>query len=65
MKHPQGERALHAGDLVVIELHRIDGPAAVLVVLSIRPEHRGQQDAGAHSFGVLLKTHDDSSPDIQ
>ena len=52
MEHAQREAALRAGDLVVIELHRIDGPAAEFVVLRIRPEDRTQQDASATSLYV-------------
>jgi len=32
------EGTLYAGHLVVVELHRVHGRAAVLVVLRIRPE---------------------------
>ena len=52
MEHAQREAALRAGDLVVIELHGIDGPAAKFVVLRIRPEDRTQQDASATSLWV-------------
>jgi hypothetical protein len=52
MEHAQREAALRAGDLVVIELHGIDGPAAEFVVLRIGPEDRTQQDASATSLWV-------------
>ena len=38
MKHAQGEAALLAGDLVVIQLHRIDGAATEFVVLRVGTE---------------------------
>jgi hypothetical protein len=47
MEHAQQEAALRAGDLVVIELHGINGPAAKFVVLRIGAEDRAQQDASA------------------
>ena len=39
------EGALHARHLVVIELHRVDGAAAVRVVLGVGTEDAGQQDS--------------------
>src|ERR1039457_3348622 len=38
VKHAQRERALDACDLVVVELHRVDGAATVFVVLCVRAE---------------------------
>src|SRR5208282_4448307 len=52
MEHAQREAALGARDLVVIELHRIDGAAAKFVVLRIRPEDRTQQYASVTTLGV-------------
>ncbi len=52
MKHAQREAALRAGDLIVVELHGIDGAAAKFVVLRVRPEDRTQQDASATSLWV-------------
>src|SRR5271167_4371388 len=52
MEHAQREAALGASDLVVIELHGVDGAAAKFVVLRIRSEHRTQQDASVTSLGV-------------
>jgi len=52
MEHAQREAALRARDLVVIELHRIDGSAAKFVVLSIRPEDRTKQNASLTRLGV-------------
>ena len=42
VEHPKGKGPLHPGHLVVIQLHRIDRPTAVLIVLGIGPEHAGQ-----------------------
>jgi len=58
MEHAQREAALRAGDLVVIELHRIDGPAAKFVVLRIRTEDRTQQNASVTSLGVSFHRFD-------
>src|SRR3989442_7602318 len=55
MEHAQREAALHAGDLIVIELHGIDGPAVEFVVLRVRPEDRAQQDASV-TF-LWMNTH--------
>ena len=52
VKHAQRETALRARDLVVIQLHRIDGAAAELVVARIGPEDRTQQNAGLGTFGM-------------
>ena len=52
MEHPQGEPSLDAGDLVLIELHGVDPAAPVLVVLRVRPEDAGEQDAGPVALGV-------------
>src|ERR1035437_7260248 len=53
----QGERALAARYLVVIELHRVDGAAAVGIILRVRAEDGGEQDPGLGSFGMCLN-HD-------
>jgi len=52
MEHAQRKAALRACDLIVIELHRIDGAAAELVVSRVRAENRTQPDAGLRSFGM-------------
>ena len=44
VEHPQRERALLAGHLVLVQLHRVDRPAAELVVLRVGPEYRGEED---------------------
>jgi hypothetical protein len=54
MEHPQRKAALRACDLIVIELHRIDGAAAELVVSRVWAEDRTQQDAGLLSLGMSL-----------
>ena len=54
MKHAQRKAALRARDLVVVQLHGIDGPAAKFVVLRVRPEYRTQQNAGATSLGMCF-----------
>src|SRR5579864_9314355 len=57
MKHTQRETALGARDLIVIELHGIDGAAAKFVVLGVRPEDGGEQDAGLSLLGVNFHIH--------
>ena len=52
MVHPQRESPLHAGHLVVVELHRIDRPTPILVVPSVGTEYAREQDTGAGSQGV-------------
>ncbi len=47
MEHAQRKAALLARDLVVIQLHGIDGTAAEFVVARIWPEHRTQQHTRA------------------
>src|SRR5579859_4279512 len=54
MEHAQREATLRARDLVVIELHGIDGAAAKFVVLRIRSEDRTQQNASAISFWMNI-----------
>ena len=46
--------ALAARYLVVVELHRVDGAAAVGIILCVRAEDGGEQDTGLGSFGMLL-----------
>ena len=52
MEHAQRERALHARHLVVVQLHRVDGAAAVLVVLGVGTEDAREEDAGPHRQAV-------------
>ena len=52
MEHPQRKRPLHPGHLVVVQLHRVDRPAAVLVVLGVRAEDARQQHLGATPQGM-------------
>ena len=52
MEHPQRERSLCPGYLVVIQLHRVHRPAAIVVVLGVRAEHAGKQDLRARSQGM-------------
>ena len=47
MESPQGQRALQARDLIVIELHGVDCSAAVLVVTSLGAEDACQQHRNA------------------
>jgi hypothetical protein len=61
VEHAQGERPLLARDLVVIELHRIDAAAAVLIVLREGFEYRGEKNAGARSLRVWLHCDEDHS----
>ena len=53
VKHPQREGALGPRHLVVIQLHRVHLPAAVLVILAIGPE-----DAGEEHFGLRAQRVD-------
>ncbi len=46
MEHPQRKCPLRPSDLVVVQLHRVHLPAAVLVVLAV-----GTEDAGQKHFG--------------
>ena len=43
----------HAAGLVVVQLHRIDGAAAELVVVRIRAEYRTEQYASTRALGVF------------
>ena len=52
MKHAERKAALRPRDLIVIELHRIDGAAAELVILRVRAKYGGQQDARALALGM-------------
>src|ERR1019366_1771557 len=45
----QGERALATRYLVVVELHRVDGAAAVGIIPRVRSEDGGEQDPGLGS----------------
>ena len=49
MEQPQRKRPLHPRHLVVVQLHRVLQPAAILVVLGIRSEDAAQQDVGPMS----------------
>ena len=55
VEHAQRERALLARHLVVVELHRVDRPAAELVVLGVGTEHGREQDARAGALRMLLR----------
>ena len=48
--HAQREAALLTGDLVVVELHGIDGAAAESVVLGVGPEDGREKYASVSSF---------------
>ena len=49
VEHPQRKRPLRARHLVMIKLHRVHAPAAVLVVLAVGSEDARQQHAGLRS----------------
>ena len=53
MEQAQRKRPLHPGHLVVVQLHRVLQPAAILVVLGIRSEDAGQQNVGMRAPGML------------
>ena len=52
MEHSQREGALGSRHLVVVKLHGVHAPAAVLVVLAVGPENAGQQHARLRSGRV-------------
>ena len=52
VEHAQREAALRARDLVVIQLHGIDGAAAEFVVLRVGAEDRAQKHAGLLALGM-------------
>jgi hypothetical protein len=52
MKHSEREGSLLAGDLIVVQLHRVDAAAAEFIILRVWTEDAGQQNARATSFGV-------------
>jgi hypothetical protein len=54
VEHAQGEDVLHPRDLVVVELHGIDGAAAVLVVARVGAEHAREQDLRARAQGWVV-----------
>jgi hypothetical protein len=39
VKHAQGKSPLYTRDLIVVKLHRVDGAAAVFIILCERTEH--------------------------
>jgi hypothetical protein len=47
MEHAQGKSPLYTRDLIVVKLHRVDGAAAVFIILGERTEHAAQQNPGA------------------
>src|SRR6185369_16618976 len=52
VKHPEGKAPLHAGDLVLVQFHRVDPAASVLVVPVVWTEDAGEKDAGSACQGV-------------
>src|SRR3989304_2368910 len=50
MKHAQRKSPLYTRHLIVVELHRVNDPAAELVVARIRAENRAQKNAGAYAL---------------
>ena len=54
MEHAQGERALRARHLVVVQLHRVDGAAAEFIVLGVGSEDGREQNAGVRALRVSL-----------
>jgi hypothetical protein len=57
MKHAQRKSSLRPRHLIVIKLHRIDGPAAELVVLRIRAKHGAQQNTSMTSLEMGFHFH--------
>jgi hypothetical protein len=54
MEHPQGEGALGAGHLIVVQLHGVDAAAAKLIILGVGSENGGQKNAGVCALGVKI-----------
>jgi hypothetical protein len=52
MKHPERESPLDAGDLILVEFHRVYFAASVLIIPGVGPEDTREQDAGAASEGM-------------
>ena len=52
MVHPEREGMMHTCHLIVVELHRVDCPTPVIVVLRVRTEYAGEQNAGVLSHRV-------------
>ena len=52
MKHPERESPLDAGDLILVQFHRVDLAASVLVIPGVGSEDAREQDAGAASEGM-------------
>ena len=49
MEHAERESPLDTGDLILVEFHRVDLAAPVLVVPGVGSEDAREQDAGAAS----------------
>src|SRR6185437_12679423 len=54
VEHTQGERALLTRDLVVVELHRIDGAAAEFIILGVGAKNGGQKNSRLRALGMRL-----------
>ena len=48
----RSEKLPCARDLIVIQLHRINGAAAEFVILRVRSENRAEQDASLTALGM-------------
>ena len=47
VEHPQRKRTFYPSDLVVVQFHRVDSPAAIFVILSVGSEDARQQHPGS------------------
>jgi hypothetical protein len=54
MKHAQRKAALPACNLIVVELHRVDGAAAKFVILRVWAENGTQQNSSLRALGMGL-----------
>ena len=53
VEHAQRKAVLRAGDLVVVQLHRIDGAAAEFIVLRVGAKSRREKNSSLNSLGVV------------
>ena len=52
VEHAQRKGVLRPSYLVVVQLHRIDGAAAELIVLRIGSKYRTEQNVGTRALGL-------------
>jgi hypothetical protein len=62
VEHSKRESPLDTGNLILIQFHRVDSAAPVLVILGVRPEDTREQNTGAASERMdwlIFFRHDD------